>query len=54
MSNGIISASLSAGRLYRSPGGPLVMGAGVYIHNMTAELAAQWIGVLEEITKETN
>lgn len=54
MNAGIISTSLSALPLIRSSSGIVLMGAGVYIHNMTAETAAQWVGVLEEIAKETN
>ena len=52
MNAGIISTSLSALPLIRSSSGIVLMGAGVYIPNMTAETARQWVQVLTQITDE--
>lgn len=47
--------SIQAGPLFCSVTGILII-QGIFIHDMDAEIAKQWIGVLETITneKETN
>lgn len=54
MSGGVISVSIRAIPLQRAATSEemLLMGPGLYLH-ITPEIARQWIGVLEEIAKES-
>jgi hypothetical protein len=50
--SGVISVGISAEKL-SIHSGIIRMGAGIYIHDMTPEMASQWIETLTTITKET-
>jgi len=50
--SGVISASVSAGPLFVSSEGIVMMIGGLFIHGVTPEVARQWITSLEEIAKE--
>ena len=53
--SGINSASVVAGPLFRSTeNGLAIMSGSLYIHELTYDIAQQWIGVLNTIKKEDN
>ncbi|UYL86631.1 hypothetical protein SEA_RADFAD_75 [Arthrobacter phage RadFad] len=54
MSDLPVTVSMSAAPLRSAAANPemLVVDDQLYIHNMTPELARQWIGVLEPLAKE--
>lgn len=49
----MISASVTAGPLFLSTEGLVIMAGRLYVHELTPELAAQWIGVLTTIAKDS-
>jgi hypothetical protein len=50
--NGIISASVKAGPLFQSSDGIVIMSGLVYIHELTPEVARQWLPTIERIAGE--
>lgn len=48
------TVSVNAGPLFQSTNGLFIMAGSVYIHEMTPQIARQWIRVLEETAKEEN
>lgn len=47
----VISVSVNAGPIFQASDGVVIMITGLYIHELTPEVAAQWIGVLKPIAE---
>lgn len=45
------TVSVNAGPIFEASNGLLIMSGAVYIHEITPELARQWIGVLTTIAE---
>lgn len=50
--SGIISASVKAGPIFQSSDGILIMSGLLYIHELTPEVAKQWLPVIQKIAEE--
>ena len=51
--NGLISASVKAGPLFQASDGIVIMSGLFYIHDLTPEVAKQWLPIIESISKES-
>lgn len=48
----MISASVTAGTIFRSTEGIVIMAGRLYIHELTPEVAKQWLPIITEIAGE--
>jgi len=48
----MISVSVTAGTIFRSTEGIVIMAGRLYIHELTPEVAKQWLPIITEIAGE--
>lgn len=48
----MLSVSVSAGPIFLSTEGLVIMAGRFYIHDLTPDLAAQWLPIIQKIAKD--
>ena len=48
----MISASVTAGTIFRSSEGIVIMAGRLYIHELNQAVAAQWLPIIQQIATE--